>query len=235
MAKKFIDCKKGDALYGISNSSENTNIFKYYIENITPGTEFDGGDLYELCSYDYNFNKSTYKFRHFSSRHDSLIVDLDYARDDDKNWLYFTTYQGAVDHIIHELQYSIIHKLNILNRVEEKLGVADYNLFIKKTSEAGEVKRFEIYDLPYNQKDTKKAEELLEGKKYNVYKHHVSTDMQGNSTLTFKTKEFFVRSFDFKEDALAWMYKNDKSYRNGKSEYCYDGDRYFIKYEEEDE
>ena len=237
-AKLIKDCQKGDTLYHVYDPnfySDNLDIFPVKIEEIIYGTEFDGGDTYKCIHYTTGYYNHEYTFKHLNSdRHDSLILDTDYARDSKNNARFYTTYQNAVDFLINSIQFKIRKNLQMLEKVEKDFGPASYNAIIKKTKEYYDkehdrtYKKIEIYDIDSWDKRTPSwLDENLKNEKVKVYKQLIETDSYGS--VIWSGTEIFVKEFDSIEEANAWMKENDKSYYHGESDIWFEGERYFIK------
>ena len=236
--KLIKDCKVGDTLYYVYDPDFHIelNIFPVKIEEIKYGNEFEGGDTYK-CVHHTIHNEYYYEFKNENSDfHDSLIVDMDYAYDDKNHGRFYTSYQGAVDYLIHNLQFNILKEIGRLERIEEKFGISDYNLFIKKTKKIREnyidYKKIEIYDniSNYEEENIDILNEKLKNTKVKVYKQLIETDAYGN--VRWSGTELFIKEFDSIEEANIWIKENDKSYYHGNSEWGWEGDRYFIKEDE---
>lgn len=239
-APKLIkDCEVGNTLYYavLKDGSIEDRITPVSIVDIQRGSAWES-DLY-ICKPSEE-SKVTYEFEHQDSvRHDSLIVDTDYAyaKSEDGHGheyykRFFTTYEAAAEWLMIEIKADIIKNLRRLESLESKNGVID-NIFQKKTYECKKnwypYKKIVIYDCgsyerPYN------IDRVLNGKKIKVYKQLIETDYYGSAT--YSGDEHFVKEFDCKEDALDFIFKNDKSRYHGKTDGWYEGYRYFIKIEE---
>jgi hypothetical protein len=238
---KYIkDCKVGDVLYCVLYPSFYDDyigdIFQVTIKDIKYGSEFDGGDTYKCSRYDAAGIEREYIFQNQTSdRHDSLILDTDYAYYGNEG-MFYTTYQAAVDFLINKLQRYVLKSLRNLEDAESKFGLAKYNCFQKRTNKVKQdyksYKKYEIYDInSYSDKSPNWVDKQLKGKKVKVYKKLIETNCYGS--VKWSGSDIFVQEFDSIEEANRFMKENDKSYYHGKSDRWFEGDRYFIKDDDE--
>ena len=235
-APKLIkDCEVGNTLYyaTLKEGSIKDRIIPVSIVDIKRGDAWQS-DLY-ICKTGGNSN-ITYEFEHQDSvRHDSLIVDSDYACAKSEGGYghenykrFYTTYEAAITWI----KYDIMQNLRRLEHLEKKNGVID-NIFQKKTYECKKdyhpYKKIVIYDCASYEKPYD-IDRVLNGKKIKVYKQLIETDCYGSEK--YQGDEHFVKEFDCKEDALDFIFKNDKSMFHGESDMWFEGYRYFIKIDE---
>lgn len=239
-APKLIkDCEVGNTLYYavLKDGSIEDSITPVSIIEIKRGDAWHA-DLY-ICKTSED-SKITYEFENEDSvRHDSLIVDSDHAYEKSEDGYgsenykrFYTTYEAAAEWLMTEIKADIMHYLRRLELLESKNGVID-NIFQKKTYECKKdyhpYKKIVIYDCssyerPYD------IDRVLNGKKIKVYKQLIETDYYGSAK--YHGDEHFVKEFDCKEDALDFIFKNDKSRYHGKTDGWFEGYRYFIKIEE---
>lgn len=228
MPKLIKDCKVGDTLYYvIKGGSDADCIIPVSIKEIKIGGCFSP-DIY-ICK-SISFCETIYEFHHENSDfHDSLILDSDHAYDQDKTGRFFTTYDAAVEWLMVELKYDIIKKIERLERLENNNGIKT-NIFQKKTKECKidyhPYKKIEIYDCGSLEKP-KDIDKALKDKKIKVYKQLIETDYYG--CIKWSGTKIFVKEFDYKEDALEYIFKHDKSRFHGKLDSWYEGETYFIK------
>jgi len=231
--KLIKDCKVGDTLYYVILKDD--LIIPVSIEKIERSDSFGiKPNVYKCKSIQGN---TTYEFNHEDSdTHGSLIIDTDYAyaKDDsgfnDNYKRFYTSYDAAVEWLMTEIKYDIIMKLVRLENLEKNNGVTT-DIFQKKTKQCEidyhPYKKIIIYD---SWEKPKTIDEALENKKIKVYKQLIETDHRGN--IKYSGSKRYVKSFDYVEDALEYIFKHDKSRYEGKLDYWYEGYTYFIKEEE---
>lgn len=253
MAKLFKDLKEGNPVFMVkytSNIPKNyycpDNIRKLYVDKVEYGSEFEGGDLYKLKSISISGADEVYEIRHETSdRHDSLILDTDYAYGNNgtktEGYRFYTTYQEALNYLIQEIQANIRKQLERLEDIETRLGVSDTNLIIIKTRSVYEqkdhwchLKKIEIYDTCWfdNKINCKYIDKNLKDKQYEVWSKYVEYDALGrkmNHSSTY-IKDLLVKKFDILQEANAWIFKNDKSRDQcGEGTPFFEGDHYYVK------
>lgn len=234
--KLIMNCRKNDKLYYVSvpkYSNDKLIIKKIWIESIKHNTYTP--DIYTCRQLS---SDKKIKFSHISSSHDSLVLDTDYGYvDDDCNARVYTTYQGALNWGIQQIQSSILNSLKQLELAEKRYGLSDRYFFEKKTKSYmdNEVyriqKKYEIYDTMYIYKETpEELDKKLNQHPIEVWKHYVEYNAHGyDSGNHYIPEDRLVEKFDTIEDARKWIHENDKSRHEGENEIFFEGYKYYIK------
>lgn len=241
--KLIINCKPGDPLYMVKYApSLQTGSIDYisriFIKEIIPRNEWEGGDLFKCEENCGLYGTTKYEFHNTSSHHDELILDEDFLYCDGKynGYRCYTSYQGALDWLVGEIQYNIYNQLSRLENISERLGTSERPLLDINTyylSDGNEkCKKSEIYDLSWVNKDKlSKFKSSSSSQKVEVYRRYVELDAIGRNTSHIHLSEEHFRDFDTPEEANKWIYENDESRwpcQSGKP--CYEGYRYYIKH-----
>lgn len=252
MTKLFKDLNEGNPVFMVKYTSNIPDYYcpdhirKLYVDKIIYGTEFEGGDLYKLKRTHVFSADEVYEIRHENSdRHDSLLLDSDFAYGNNvtntEGYRFYTTYQGALNYLIQQIQINISKQLKRLEDIETRLGVSDRNLITIKTKSVYEqkdhwshLKKTEIYDTCwFNDKiNCNFIDNSLKDKQYEVWSKYVEHDALGRKTNhdSIYIKDKLVKKFDTLQEANAWIFKNDKS-RTPCEEGTpfFEGDHYYVK------
>jgi hypothetical protein len=240
--KLVKDCKPGDLLYMVKYDRDlpdyiHDSITRIVIREIVPGTEFSGGDLIR-CEYISVFNANTeYEFRHMTSDHDDLLLDTDFLYCDGKyeGCRCYTSYQGALDYLVHSIQYNVMKQLERLETISETLGISENQpIDISTTYVTNGDRRYkkkEIYDTGlYPEDSICTIKKSFKPVKTEVRRTHVELDALGRTKHNVYSWDEKFREFDTQEEANKWIFENDESRwpcESGKS--FFEGYRYYIK------
>ena len=251
MAKLFKDLKEGNPVFMVKYTSNvhdylRDDIRKLYVDKVIYGSEWEGGDLYKLRRINVFNADEYYEIRHENSdRHDDLVLDTDYAYGKNgtntEGYRFYTTYQGALNYLIQEIQVNIREQLKRLEDIETRLGVSNTNLITIKTKSVYEqkdhcrhLKKTEIYDTCWfdDKINCNFIDNNLKNKQYEVWSKYVEYDALGRKMNhdSRYIKDILVKKFDTLQEANAWVFKNDKS-RTPCEEGTpfFEGDHYYVK------
>ena len=245
--KLIIDCKIGDPLFivnykvSLPYDYSRDNIRKMYIKEIIPGFDHD---VYKLEKINVFGGNEYYEFNNDSSKHDELTLDTDYSYGKNGDRIY-STYQGALNYLVQEIQYNLNKQLKRLEYIEENLGICTTPFMKIKTHSFYDNKehynhytRKEIYDIDWYEdnyeKQIKTINDKVKDKKFEVWKEHVEYDALGRLVRNCYTWKELDKKFDTLEEANEYIWKVDKSRvpcEIGK--YFFEGFRYYVKYPKE--
>lgn len=251
MVKLFKDLKEGNPVFMVKYTSNipdylRDDIRKLYVDKVIYGSDWEGGDLYKLRRINVFSADEYYEIRHENSeRHDDLTLDTDYAYGKNgtntEGYRFYTTYQGALNYLIREIQVNILDQLKRLEDIETRLGVSDENLITIKTRSVYEqkdywqhLKKIEIYNVCWfdDKINCNFIDNNLKDKQYEVWSKYVEYDALGRKTNQDSKyiKDILVKKFDTLQEANEWVFKNDKS-RTPCEEGTpfFEGDHYYVK------